>query len=189
MTNRPQELTVNPLKKIGIISAALLFLSTSVYSDVHFDKLNGTDLGMGTGARAMAMSGAFTALADDSTAVYWNPAGLSKGASNELSASMYYPTDLSALTLSLKPPIPLLKQLNVAMGFSLINRLRLKGDSGPDDTWDGYPSQILDLSMIEVGEGFSGSLDSKTIDKRISLAFDIPYVKNLSIGINFVSIE
>jgi len=33
-------------------------------------------LRMGVGARAMAMGGAFTAVADDATAAYWNPAGL-----------------------------------------------------------------------------------------------------------------
>ena len=33
-------------------------------------------LAIGVGARALGMGGAFAALADDSTAVYWNPAGL-----------------------------------------------------------------------------------------------------------------
>lgn len=34
-------------------------------------------LQMGVGARALGLGGAFTALADDATAIYWNPAGLS----------------------------------------------------------------------------------------------------------------
>jgi hypothetical protein len=33
---------------------------------------------MGVGARALAMGGAFTAVADDATAAYWNPSGLVK---------------------------------------------------------------------------------------------------------------
>lgn len=34
-------------------------------------------LGIGIGARATAMGGAYTAIADDAAALYWNPAGLS----------------------------------------------------------------------------------------------------------------
>jgi long-subunit fatty acid transport protein len=38
----------------------------------------GAYLKMGVGARALGMGSAFTALADDSTAAFWNPAGLAK---------------------------------------------------------------------------------------------------------------
>ncbi|HEY5037458.1 MAG TPA: hypothetical protein VIJ93_00130 [bacterium] len=33
---------------------------------------------MGVGVRAMGMSGAFAAIADDPSAAYWNPAGLAQ---------------------------------------------------------------------------------------------------------------
>ena len=44
-------------------------------------------LKIGVGARATAMGGAFTALADDSTSLYWNPAGLAQMKEGELSAT------------------------------------------------------------------------------------------------------
>jgi len=48
----------------------------------------GSFLRIGVGARALGMGGAFVALADDPTAIYWNPAGLASLESGEL-ASMY----------------------------------------------------------------------------------------------------
>jgi hypothetical protein len=44
-------------------------------------------LDIGVGARGIGMGGAFTALADDSSAVYWNPAGLARLEKRELSVS------------------------------------------------------------------------------------------------------
>jgi len=49
---------------------------------------SGAFLRIGVGARALGMGGAFVALADDPTALYWNPAGLVSLESGEL-ASMY----------------------------------------------------------------------------------------------------
>jgi hypothetical protein len=43
-------------------------------------------LAIGVGARALGMGGAFVSVADDSTAVYWNPAGLTRISSFEVSA-------------------------------------------------------------------------------------------------------
>lgn len=45
----------------------------------------GAYLKMGVGARALGMGGAFTAVADDSTAAFWNPAGLARLRKSEAS--------------------------------------------------------------------------------------------------------
>jgi hypothetical protein len=44
-------------------------------------------LNVGVGARGLAMGGAYTALADDADAIYWNPAGLAQVAGHEFQIS------------------------------------------------------------------------------------------------------
>ena len=44
-------------------------------------------LNVGVGARGLGMGGAYTALADDADAIYWNPAGLAQVAKHEFQAS------------------------------------------------------------------------------------------------------
>ena len=63
-----------------ILTAAILwgFMSTPAFA--LFDR-GGV---IGVGARAMGMSGAFTAVADDASAAYWNPAGLAQLESLEI---------------------------------------------------------------------------------------------------------
>jgi len=67
----------------GLKSIALIFLALAVWSG---NSLAGTAqtgttslnfLKLGVGARATAMGGAFSAISDDASACFWNPAGLS----------------------------------------------------------------------------------------------------------------
>ena len=154
-------------------------------SEVSFDELNGSDFGMGIGARAIGLGGAFVSIADDASATFWNPAGLANMKSNQFLLSADLPDDFSASSLVYRPSFWELQRSNFTVGLSLINRLRIKGDSG-GDTWSGYSSYLLDLGMIDVEKDFSGSIDSNTRDTRVSLSFIHPKYRNLSIGLNLI---
>ena len=157
------------------------------YGEVRFDALNGSDLGMGVGARAIGMGGAFVAIADDPSATFWNPAGLTEVKDSQISLSADLPHDFSACSLVYKPSLKQLARLNAAIGLSLINRLRIEGDSG-SSTWAGRASHILDMGTIEVEEDFSGSMESETYDTRLSISFVHPTYRDLSIGVNLIHV-
>jgi len=73
-------MTKTEMKKVLIIVA--LVLGFGILSSAHAASGRGTTgaqfLRVGVGARASAMAGAFSPVADDATALYWNPAGLSQ---------------------------------------------------------------------------------------------------------------
>jgi len=66
-------------KAITLILLTAAILTNTASAEVDFDYLHGSDLGMGIGARAIGMSGAFTSVADDAWDEY---------ASNLLSLAM-----------------------------------------------------------------------------------------------------
>jgi len=61
------------IKKISVI--ALLLLAAGL---AEAESYGGEFLNLGVGGRAQGMGGAYGPLADDASAVYWNPAGLSE---------------------------------------------------------------------------------------------------------------
>lgn len=156
-------------------------------ADVDFDRLNGADLGMGVGARAIGMAGAFTAVADDATAYFWNPAGLTQVEGHQLFLAADIPADFGAAALIYKPRSEYLNRHGFTIGLGLVDRLNFKGDSGTD-TWEGYPSHLLDMAMIDVDPTFSGEISSRTYDARISLAMRVPQLPKLSMGFNLAQI-
>jgi outer membrane protein OmpA-like peptidoglycan-associated protein len=67
-----------------LLASALAALPLSgAWADAGYTSANFLKLGMG--ARAIGMANSFTAVADDSTAIYWNPAGLDQAWGTQLS--------------------------------------------------------------------------------------------------------
>ena len=64
--------------QLSLVVTATLIVSypTSVQSQTAADAIRIINNETGFGARAMAMGGAYTAVANDFSAIYWNPAGL-----------------------------------------------------------------------------------------------------------------
>jgi len=65
-------------RKLALITTLVLLLATAGWAQQVVSDTQGLGTVPGTGARALGMGGAFTALADDPTAASWNPAGLAQ---------------------------------------------------------------------------------------------------------------
>lgn len=76
--------------KTLIILFSMIFLLTSVTAQTPDDAVFLMENETGIGVRAMGMGNAFTAVADDYTATYWNPAGLTMLKQSELSGDVYH---------------------------------------------------------------------------------------------------
>ena len=83
------------LEKTKYTLLAIIFIASSCFSQGLIPQLGEqragtaavTFLKIGVGARATALGGAFTAMAQDATASYWNPAGLVQSNKNEFVVS------------------------------------------------------------------------------------------------------
>lgn len=170
---------------ILLISA---ILANTARAEVDFDYIHGSDLGMGIGARAMSMGGAFAAIADDASAVFWNPAGLAQLTDNQIFLSGDYPGVFSSAGFVYRPSVKAFRSRQLTIGLAMVNRLRFKGDSG-DDVWDKYASTLLSLAMVDTDDDFSGAIDSKTMDIRFSLALAPLDSKRLLLGFNYVHMD
>ena len=69
------------MKKVSYICFILWMLSITIIQAKEVTKAGTTAAGflvIDVGARAVGMGGAFVSLADDATAMFWNPAGISR---------------------------------------------------------------------------------------------------------------
>ncbi len=96
------------MKRIAILTIIVLALPNMVFA-AGFAKVGtfgGQELKIGVSARATAMGSAFTGVADDATAVFWNPGGLVNVKGNEVSlnhVSWAADTKLSTAIMAFNP--------------------------------------------------------------------------------------
>lgn len=169
-------------KNIGISISLILFLS-------GFSVAKAQDLTFaGAGARAMGIGGAFVAVADDATAIHWNPAGLTQLKKPEIAIMGAWVNDRIELEgLDIEPLnsinldfASLILPLN-AGGNNLvfgIGRVRALGFSivFPDSDGDAVLKSSVNNTMValayETGEILSFGITGRLIDGKTTFKND-----------------
>ena len=138
---------------------------TAAFS-VHAQTTGLTFLEIGVGGRATGMAEAFTAVANDATATYWNPAGLLRAAGNQLTlAHTEWLQDVRSEFIACVLP-----RRNSAFGFSLnstnVSGIEIHG-SQPS------PEPISTFAAHDLCVGFSYA---HTLTSRIDLGITVKYL-------------
>jgi len=124
---------------ISLIAVLLIIAGSATYASGPGTTTTNF-LKIGVGARAIAMGGAFTAIADDATALYWNPAGLAQLKEEQLSASYNsWFAGVSQGYLSLASPA---LGGTLALGANYVNMGKMEGY---DIDEEGNPVPIEDF--------------------------------------------
>lgn len=152
-------------------------------------------LRLGLGGRAVAMGGAFVGLADDASAVYWNPAGLAGVDRTEL--GFMHSAWLQEIAYEYFALVwPVKERVAVGFGISYLHMDKLQGRDR-----HGEPTSDFSASGMAITLGFAREIAGglllggsiKSIDERIDdrnafgLAFDLGClcrtpVENLFLG-------
>ncbi len=175
-----------------ILTLALIFIAPSAVISGELTKVGTTAanfLQLRVGARAMAMGGAFVGLADDVSALYWNPAGITSGRGVR---SFYQHSQLYAglkhqslgLTYALNPQ----NHMGLLVNYLDYGRMEQTTLESPDGT-----NQYFDAASMAIGLTYARQLTNrvsfgvtaKYIQERIWLevargyAFDIATLYNI----------
>jgi len=137
-------------------------------------------LKLGLGGRAVGMGGAFVGLADDVTAIYWNPAGLAGVNATELSfMHLAWLQDISYEYFALVQPIR--KRGVVGFSISYLHMDKLHGRDQQGEPTSDFTASDMAITLA-FGRKITGGLlvggSIKSIDERIEdrnaygLAFD-----------------
>jgi len=158
-----------------IFIISIIFLLNTQSSAFSFKKYAGEFFHLGVGSRALAMAGAYTAVANDVTAGYWNPAGLTeaKGFQLQFMHSKQFSASIQHNYLAVSNPM----DENSVIGVSLLY-LTVNGIKDSRDAYD-FEEQKVDPSKIK---------RFNTGDYTFLISYSRAHNKSLSYGLNVKAI-
>ncbi|MBI4417506.1 MAG: outer membrane protein transport protein [Ignavibacteriales bacterium] len=177
------------MKKIFLGCVAVLFGTVSVKAQFAEDVLRFSQFGLGVGASSLAVGNASVGQADDYSALFWNPAGLSQLKSYEFSVGASYldygnttrflgtrtqgsQSALNLNSLGLVYPVPTVRGgLTFAFGFNRVANYTTKTEfTGYNTSSSIVPSLIPDVDLSTLSQSSRDELLDNNIPYQLYLA-------------------
>lgn len=149
----------------------LLFLITSLFGVDKAGTTAAKFLSIGVGSKATGMGGAFTSIADDATAMYWNPAGLSFNKTKEVYLNhANWIADISFDYFGFTIPV----NNKTTLGFNITSvtmdemEVTRYGNENTGETFKAADYAIGSTYAINLTDRFSVGLNAKYIQQTIA---------------------
>ena len=149
----------------------LLFLITSLFGVDKAGTTAAKFLSIGVGSKATGMGGAFTSIADDATAMYWNPAGLSFNKTKEVYLNhANWIADISFDYFGFTIPV----NNKTTLGFNITSvtmdemEVTRYGNENTGETFKAADYAIGSTYALNLTDRFSVGLNAKYIQQTIA---------------------
>ncbi|MBS1272443.1 MAG: hypothetical protein MAGBODY4_01588 [Candidatus Marinimicrobia bacterium] len=129
-------------------------------------------LKIGVGARSAGMSGAFVGMADDASALYWNPAGIAQsGGAELLMTHTSWPADISYEYLGYIQPFGRNMFLGASAGFLHMDPMEIRTEYKPHGTGEyfNYSDMVLGATFaMRMTDRFSFGVTLKHVQENLA---------------------
>jgi len=154
-----------------IIKFILLTVVFSLSSGQSVSKTGTTAaqfLKLGVGSRAIAVGGAFTAIANDASALYWNPGGIAKIKRNQVLLDHYdWVLDIDLDFIGIVVPIPAMGTIGIALKYMHMGEMEVTTTHEPEGTNEKF-----------ISSSYVGQLSfARNLTDRFSLGISIKYIQ------------
>ncbi len=152
-------------------SMMTLLLSTLLVGQSNVGTTAASFLDIGIGARSLAMGGAFTAVANDATALYWNPAGITNIL--QPTAHFYYApwfVDIDFTHGAAVVPLGRMGTLGLSITSVTMGEMKVRTLQVPEGTGELFEVSNLALATTyarKLTDRFSFGLNIKLVQEKI----------------------
>jgi len=163
-----RKIAITKLTDVLVISSAILLSVSMGFAQSKVGTTGAQFLKIGIGPRATAMGSAFVAIANDATALYWNPAGISRMNANEM--FIHHNEWLSDISLnygSFVHQLPPYGTIGLSLTSLTMGEMKVRTEQLPDGT-----GEYFDANNISAAVSYARNLTD-----RFSIGFNGKYIR------------